>query len=418
MTPPQANTKQPTNSPVDVLPRTVIKTASPADSNTSPSETSSSETSSTGQPRVTLVIGPRERFSYTRSCLKSIYQNTDYPFDLVFVDVCSPAPVRRYIEQQSQEKSFEVIRTDCYISPNQARNVGLRRTLERGQAKYIVFVENDVIVKRGWLTKLVACAEETNAAVVGPLTCIGNPAHQVIHNAGGRSYIKSDVKRGQPRRLIKQSAYLTGRAIADVTDQLHRTQCDYVEFHCMLARTSIFEQTGLLDEGMMATREHIDFCFMVAAVGGTVFSEREAVITTDTIGLDSNKAGLMKWFGKLSLPDFKPYDLGYFMLRWSDSWDLASLHHLRDKWQLTEDKYFRRRYAGLGSRRRELLVKPLVRWLTLGQGSARLENWLGAIERKFNHRFYAWYTRRHSAPGSNSSQYHPSTHGHSEPSST
>ena len=353
-------------------------------------------------PKVTLVIGPRERFSYTRNCLESIYQNTDYPFELVFVDVCSPKPVERYIQQKAKAESFEVIRTDRYISPNQARNVGLHRVLDRGDRKYVVFVENDVIVKKGWLTRLVACAEETGAAVVGPLTCIGSPAHQVIHNAGGRSYIKEDIKRGQPRRRIKQSAYLTGKAIAEVPEELKRVQCDYVEFHCMLARTSLFATDpfkatdGLLDEGMMATREHIDFCFMVATAGGSIYSDRTAIVTTDTVGIAKNKTGLMEWFGQVQLPDFKPYDIPYFMLRWCDAWDLASLNHLRQKWNLSEDKYFKKRYAGLGSRRRELLIDPLVNRLTFGRGSDRLTKLLIALERKLNHTLYSYYVKKHT----------------------
>ena len=360
-----------------------------------------SQRPSEDRPKVTLVIGPRERFSYTQACLESIYQNTHYPFDLVFVDVCSPKPVEKYINRKAKEHSFKVIRTDRYISPNQARNVGLRHVLKQENSRYVVFVENDVIVKEGWLTKLVNCAEETSAAVVGPLTCIGNPAHQVIHNAGGRSYIKTSVKRGQTRRKIKQSAYLTGQAIANVPEEIKRVECDYVEFHCMLARTDIFSTAsfkathGLLDEGMMATREHIDFCFMVTQAGGRIYSERTAVITTDTIGISANKTGLIEWFGQVQLPDFKLYDLPYFMLRWSDAWDLASLHHLRQKWDLAEDKYFKKRYAGLGGRRRELLITPLVNQLTFGRGNDRLEKWLISLERKLNHYLYNRYINQH-----------------------
>lgn len=363
--------------------------------------TDRTQTAADAAPKVTLVIGPRERFSYTRECLESIYQNTIYPFNLVFVDVCSPKPVEQYINRKAKEQSFKVIRTERYISPNQARNVGLRYVLDQGKSQYIVFVENDVIVKTGWLTQLVNCAEKTGAAVVGPLTCIGHPAHQVIHNAGGRSYIKTSVKRGQTRRKIKQSAYLTGRAVADVPEELAQVECDYVEFHCMLVRTDIFATEpfqateGLLDEGMMATREHIDFCFMVAAAGGKIYSDRTSVVTTDTVGIAANKTGLMEWFGQTQLPDFKLYDLPYFMLRWSDAWDLASLNHLRQKWNLAEDKYFKKRYAGLGSRRRELLIAPLVERLTFGRGSDRLEKLLISLERKLNHYLYSRYVSRH-----------------------
>lgn len=346
-------------------------------------------------PHVTIIVTPRERFSGTETTLDSLYRDTDYPFDLVCVDICSPAPVRTVIQSKAQQYGFTVLNCDRYLSPNQARNVGLQHVLQQGTSQYIVFVENDVIVKRGWLQQLIACAEDTHAAVVGPLTCIGNPLHQVIHNAGGSSYIKVDEKHGRPRRRIKQSAHLTGRAIADVLDQLTRTKCDYVEFHCMLVRTEIFAQTGLLDEGMLATREHIDFCFMVSQVGGEIYSEREAVVTTETLGLESNKKGLMDWFGQLQLPDFKLYDLPYFMLRWSDHWDRASLDHLRQKWNLDEDKYFIKRYAGLGKRRQELLILPLVQRLTLGRGSQRLAAILASLEKFFNHLFFNYYQRRY-----------------------
>jgi GT2 family glycosyltransferase len=346
--------------------------------------------SETEMPKVVLVVGPRERFSYTRESLESIYQNTDYPFDLIYVDVCTPAPIRSYLEQASQEKQFTLLHTDYYISPNQARNVGLKHVLDhaKDEYKYIVFIENDVIVKQGWLTKLVECAEETDAAVVGPLTCIGHPFHQVIHNAGGKSSIVVEIEGEQVRRSIRQSAALTGKAIAEVPDRLHRKKTDYVEFHCMLARTEIFEKTGLLDEGMLATREHIDFCFMVTEAGGKIYSEREAVVTTDTVGIDSNKEGLTQWFGEVQLPDFEWSDIPYFMVRWSDAWDLASLHHLRTKWNLTEDEYFKKRYKKLGARRHELLVKPLVERLTFGKGNAVLEGFLIAVERQISRYFY------------------------------
>lgn len=345
------------------------------------------------QPKVALIVGPRERFSSTQASLESIYQDTNYPFDLIYVDVCSPEPIQRYLEDQSRRKRFKLLRTEYYVSPTQAKNVGLRYLLNqtKDEYKYVVFIENDVLVRPGWLTKLVECAEETGATVVGPLTCIGKPLHQVIHNAGGKSYITTEIKDGQTRRYIYQSAALTGKAVTDVADKLHRKKTDYVEFHCMLVQTAVFAKVGLLDEGMLATREHIDFCFMVTQTGGSIYSEREAVVTTDTIGIETNQKGLVDWFGAVQLPDFKWSDLYYFMLRWNDAWDLASLHHLRDKWHLSEDDYFKKRYKKVGARRHELLIKPLVRRLTFGKGSKLLESLLIPLERLINRMVYRHY---------------------------
>ncbi|MEM7592691.1 MAG: hypothetical protein AAF383_14415, partial [Cyanobacteria bacterium P01_A01_bin.83] len=156
----------------------------------------------------------------------------------------------------------------------------------------------------------------------------------------------------------------------------------------------IFAHTGLLDEGMLATREHIDFCFMVTAAGGKIYSDRLSVITTDTLGIASNKTGLEVWFGKVQLPEFKWSDLPYFMLRWNHEWDKGSLDHLRQKWNLAEDKYFKKRYKALGSRRRELLIEPLVQRLTFGQRNDRLESILIAVEQRINRYMYQRYLKQ------------------------
>ncbi|MBW4655254.1 MAG: glycosyltransferase [Kaiparowitsia implicata GSE-PSE-MK54-09C] len=348
-----------------------------------------SNVNSKTMPKVTIVVGPRERFSHTQASLESVYRNTRYPFDLVYVDVCTPPVIQAYLKAQAQEKGFQIIRTDYYISPNQARNVGLRQVLKASQAQYVVFLENDVVVEPGWLTQLVKCAEETGAEVVGPLTCLGKPEHGIIHNAGGATYILNDVKPdGRVKRRLRQDTYLTGQAIAQVQDQMHRVQCGFVEFHCVMARTDLFAKIGLLDEGMLATREHIDFCLSVTEAGGKIYCDREAMVTTDTVGIAKNKTGLVELLGATRLPDFRWYDLPYFMVRWSNAWDRASLDHLRQKWNLAEDSYFRKRYAGIGNRRRELLVQPLVQRLTLGRGNAWLEQVLNAAEQRLNNFFY------------------------------
>ena len=114
------------------------------------------------QPMVTIVVVPRERFSYSQQSLESIYAETDYPFELVYVDGGSSPQLKAYLEAQSHEKQFKLIRTEHFLSPNRARNIGI----QAANGKYIVFVDNDVLVQKGWLHKLVDCAEETGATVV------------------------------------------------------------------------------------------------------------------------------------------------------------------------------------------------------------------------------------------------------------
>jgi hypothetical protein len=74
------------------------------------------------------------------------------------------------------------------------------------------------------------------------------------------------------------------------------------------------------------------------------------------------------------------------MLRWSDAWEVASLEHFMQKWDLTKkDKYFKKRYRRLGQRRHQAFLRPLVKQLSFGGYATWLEKTLVAVERKLNH---------------------------------
>jgi GT2 family glycosyltransferase len=322
------------------------------------------------EPKVTIVVVPRERFSFTQQSLESIYEHTQFPFKLVYVDGNSPAHVRRYLEKMSQEKGFQIVRTDYYLSPNRARNIGL----DYVDTEYAVFFDNDVVVTPGWLEALVDCADETNASVVGPLMCEKEPLHQRIHFAGGECHIVKDVK---GRQHLREKMYKQGQQVPDVLSQLKRVSTELTEFHLMLIRTEIFDRVGKFDEGMLNTKEHLDFCMLVAQAGGTIYFE-PASIATYVPG-----------------PPLEWTDMHYFMLRWSDDWTLASLNRLRDKWNLADDGYFKNKYDKLGWRRKGTIVKPISKSLSLGLDHKSLKNLLTSWEKVLNQYLCDRYARKH-----------------------
>jgi GT2 family glycosyltransferase len=279
--------------------------------------------------------------------------------------------MRRYLQTQAKEKGFHLIRTDYYLSPNHARNLGLCHV----NTKYVVFMDNDVIVAPGWLTELVRCAEETEAAIVSPLICQGTPVHETIHCAGGESGVRQETGGNTVKRHLIEKIYRQGQKLPKVRDQLHPQQTGLAEFHCMMARREILEKLGPLDEELMNTKEHVDLCSTVAQAGGVVYLEPKSVVTYV--------------YGRLKL-----VDIPYYMLRWSDAWELASLHRLRDKWNLTEDDYFTRRYKALGWRRQMAITGPLSRCLALGHRSQRLHEILIRLEKMLNQHLTNRYENR------------------------
>ncbi|MEO0804178.1 MAG: glycosyltransferase [Cyanobacteria bacterium J06642_2] len=311
------------------------------------------------EPIVTIIVVPRERFSLGKTSLESLYEHTSMPFKLLYIDGNSPADLKTYLEEQAELKGFQILRTDYYLSPNHARNLGIASS----DTKYIAFVDNDVVVSPGWLEALTQCAEETNAAVVGPLVCQHEPVHQEIHFAGGESHIWVD-KLG--RRRLREKMFLQGKSVDKMRDRLQRMETELAEFHCVLVRKSIFETVGELDEAMLNTKEHLDFCMTVREAGETVYFEPDALITY------------------VPGPPERVADVHYYMLRWSDSWTLSSLKQMQEKWDLAFDGYFKNKYKKLGWRRHSTLIDPLARKLTFGVGSKLLTRAIAKAERVFN----------------------------------
>jgi GT2 family glycosyltransferase len=327
---------------------------------------------------ITIVVVPRERFSYTRESLESIFAYTPIPYKLVYVDGNSPPQMQQYLQAQAQEKGFELIRTDHYLSPNHARNLGLTNV----DTKYVVFVDNDVVVTPGWLEALVNCANETDATVVGPLMCQYLPLHEDIHFAGGESRVIRDVK---GRNRLREKMYRQGQPVAKVRSQLQRSQTELCEFHCALVRTEIFDRIGKFDEAMLNTKEHVDFCMAIAQAGGSVYFEPACIATY----VPSSPLALSDWH--------------FYMLRWSDAWELESLRRLQQKWDLAEDSYFKQKYKALGWRRRKTILMPIVRRLTFGIRNRWLEKvvmygLLAPIEKRLNRYLTDRYAKLHLAP--------------------
>ncbi|MDJ0730290.1 MAG: glycosyltransferase [Crocosphaera sp.] len=283
------------------------------------------------EANVTLVFVPRERFSYTQESLESIYKNTHFPFNLIYVDGNSPGHIKQYLENQSQEKGFSLIRTNQFLTPNQARNLGLSHV----KTKYVVFVDNDVLVKPGWLAKLVNCAEDTGSWLVGPLTLAGSD-FKTVHMAGGTTEIRE--KNGK-KWIVQKRPYMN-LPLAKVTHEIKKGETGLVELHCVLALTKAFETIGLFDEQLMSMCEEDDICMEVAKTGNKIYFEPESVIS-----YVSPSPSQIDWS-----------DLPFFFVRWSDTWCQKSITRCIIKWGLTEDSPFFRHTEKFVRDHRFLLV--------------------------------------------------------------
>jgi glycosyltransferase involved in cell wall biosynthesis len=315
-------------------------------------------------PLVTVVMVQRDRFSVAPRAIRHLYDETHVPFRFLYIDGGSPRSVRKALDELQQSLRFPLLRTPHFLTPNQARAIGLREVT----TPYVVFIDNDCLVQPGWLNALIDAAEETGAWVVGPLYAEGDPTPERVHVAGG--FITIEGEPGQ--RRFHDTLRLADLAWSSLPESLTREQCDFVEFHCMLARADALRGVGGLDQQLLSSREHLDVCLRVTDAGGEVWFEPRAVVN----------------FG--FPPELRPTDLPYFLWRWSERAIHLTVEHFRAKYGLDADYLVIGRSIGRDLRH-DALFEPLRSFARRSFGPqgervllAALRKTVGRIEPKLN----------------------------------
>lgn len=304
--------------------------------------------------RTSLVVVPRERFGEAERSLDDMLKAMTPETELIYVSGRTPKPILEGIDRRAAAHGFRHIKVDRHLIPNEARNIGAAAAA----GEYVVFVDNDVYGKSGWLTELVACADETGADVVAPLTCHGAELHAVVHQAGGEFAPDPAAFFAQPhgeREIVEIMTHQDAR-VADVA--LERMETQLCEFHCVLVRRSVFGRIGPLDEEMMATKEHLDLCMGVISTGGKVVFEPKSVVTYV--------------FPHRGSP-VRPIDWPFFLLRWSPEWQKRSLRRLKEKWGLKDTGYLTKRGRMLTARHDNGIIRGTLRRIpVVGQSNVFL----------------------------------------------
>ncbi len=269
--------------------------------------------SAAAAPRVTLIMTVRERFSPTVSAIESVMANTAMPFRLVFADMRCPPWLSEAVGGLARRHGFRVVRFDDMVWPQQVR----KDLVGSVDTEYVVFLDNDLRVYPGWLEKLVECADETGAGLVGPLYLWGDDVSPPrVHMAGG---LLQNIPQGDRRVLIERhNGYNADPDQAAAA--LGRSQCDFLEFHCMLLRTSLAQQPELLDPRIASVHEHIDVALSARGRGHAIYLETASRV-------------LYRAFIPTTLED-----LSLMLWRWSPAAVEASIAAFSAKWRVIDDE--------------------------------------------------------------------------------
>ena len=265
-------------------------------------------------PRVTIIVSPRERFEMAIGSLENCLRTADLAFRMVYVDGGSPKPIAAELKRLTEAAGHTYLRFDGYIAPNYARNAGLPFV----ETEYVVFIDNDVAFQPGWLSAMVACADETGAGLVTPTILVG-PSSKApnlkIHHAGGiLDLTPTDAGLEMHRRHGFE--HLNYPATAD---QLVRGETASTEFHVVLARADMLQEIGEFDTNLVGFTDEIDMAFMARQHGWKIYFEPDAVVVYDV-------EKPMTW-----------REVPYFCLRWSRIKCMRAEKYFYRKWGLAPD---------------------------------------------------------------------------------
>jgi GT2 family glycosyltransferase len=223
------------------------------------------------EPLVTVVISPREGHTLTEASLLSVLADDVTAFDLVYLDIASPPKTAMMLQAHAAASNFKLVRHDYWVPPSVARKAALSKI----NTKYVAFADNDIMVERGCLDKLLACAEETGAGLVCPLYAESGGGRQPrIHMAGGVFHWAEPPARG----LVDASHRFQFEPL-ERANALTREKVDFAEYHYMLGRRDLLSHPSAISDDVLLVHEHLDLALFAQEQGMDVFLEPAARVT-------------------------------------------------------------------------------------------------------------------------------------------
>jgi O-antigen biosynthesis protein len=211
-------------------------------------------------PLVSVIIPVHGKFQLTYDCIASISKALpEVPIELIVVDDCSADET--LLAPLVFGGTVQVVRNDT--------NLGFVKSCNRGAARargeFLFFLNNDTLVRPGWLDALVKTfAQVPRVGVVGSKLLFGDGSLQEV---GGIVWRMGDAwnwgRHGDPAE--PRHCYLR--------------DTDYVSGAALMIRKTLFDDLGGFDVHFApAYYEDTDLCFRVRQAGWRVVVQPQSVV--------------------------------------------------------------------------------------------------------------------------------------------
>ena len=199
-------------------------------------------------PKVSVIILNWNGMKFTKPCIESVHRNTIMPFEVIVVDNGSKeTEVKELRKMRKNGMISKLIENQDNIGFAAANNQGLR--LAKGE--YLFLLNNDTIVPKQWLKKLINLAEsDKKTGIVGVNLPTSSGDKNVYHGAHVdlTGMVKYTVEPKKPGMKELEEDQVGGAAF--------------------LFKRSVFEKLGELDERFSPIYfEETDYCARARKAG-------------------------------------------------------------------------------------------------------------------------------------------------------
>jgi len=180
-------------------------------------------------PKASVIIVTYNNLKLNRLCLESVFGRTEWPnLEVIVVDNNSTDGTREYLrEAENTFPHLSIILNDDNLGFAAANNMGLRQAT----GEFLVLLNNDTVVTRGWLSTLIRHLHANPAiGLIGPATnSIGNEAKVEV------DYTSLDDMPSWAANFVREQA-----------DNVFLIPM--LAMFCLAMRKEVFEKIGPLDE--------------------------------------------------------------------------------------------------------------------------------------------------------------------------
>lgn len=205
-------------------------------------------------PKVSIIVLNWNNFKDTKECLESL-EKISYPnHEIIVVDNGSTDGSSKEIQKIFPQYIY--IYNDSNLGFTGGNNVGMKHAVKTG-ADYIFWINNDMIVDKGFLELLVETMKNEKAGLVGPAIYYYSQREKLCGGGIYLNFWKTKIKGYKFTGKLREVDALSG---------------------CFLIKKQVIDKIGCFYEPYFFNFEEFDYCLQARKAGFKIFCEPKSKI--------------------------------------------------------------------------------------------------------------------------------------------